>query len=138
MISVSCRIVSLMQQTANETASFDLKINTGKTKFMSIVNSSTTRPPRPNAIVLNGHPVEEVNQFTYLGCEICKDGGSDADVDCRVRKAMGAFGIISPIWRNISFPALKFAYLKAMSYQFCCMFQALGKSPNQSPNFNSL
>ena len=48
---------------------------------MSIVNSSTTRQPRPNAIVLKGHPVEEVHQFTYLGREICKDGGSDADVD---------------------------------------------------------
>ena len=55
---------------------------------MSNVNSSTTRQPRPNAIVLNGHPVEEVNQFTYLGSEICKDGGSDADVDYRVRKAL--------------------------------------------------
>ena len=41
----------------------------------------------------------------YLGSEICKDGGSDADdVDCRVRKAKGAFGILSPIWRNSSFP----------------------------------
>ena len=83
----------------NETASFVLKINTGKT----IVNSSTTWQPRPNAIVLNRHPVEEVNQFTYLGSEICKDGGSDA-VDCRGRKAKGTFGILSPIWRNSSFP----------------------------------
>ena len=88
----------------NEAAASELKINTTKTKSMSIVNSSTTRQPRPNAIVLNGHPVEEVNQFTYLGSEICKDGGSDADVDCRVRKAKGAFGILSPIWRNSSFP----------------------------------
>ena len=34
----------------NEAASFRLKINTGKTKYMSIVNSCTTRQPRPNAI----------------------------------------------------------------------------------------
>ena len=35
--------------------------------------------------------------------------------------------------------ALKFAYLKAMSYQFCCMIQELGKSANQSPpKFKSL
>ena len=35
--------------------------------------------------------------------------------------------------------ALKYAYLKAMSYQFWCMVQALGKSPTQSPpNFKSL
>ena len=53
---------------------------------MSIVNSSTARQPRPNAIVLNGHRVEEVNQFTYLCSEICRDGG-----------------ILSPIWRNSSF-----------------------------------
>ena len=69
---------------------------------LSIVNSSTTRQPRPNAIVLNGQPVEELNQFTYLGGEICKNGGSAADVDCRVRQAKGTFGILSPIWRNQS------------------------------------
>ena len=65
----------------NEAVSFGLKINSGKTKSMTIVNSSTTRQPRPNAIVLNGHPVEVVNQFTNFGSEICKNGGSDADVE---------------------------------------------------------
>ena len=54
--------------------------------------------------VRNEHPVEEVNQFTYLGSEICKDGNSDADMDWRVRMAKGPFGILSPIWRNSSFP----------------------------------
>ena len=78
---------NMLYSLENEAASFGLKINTVKTKSISIVNSSTTRQRSPNAIVLNGHPVEEVNQFTYLGSEICKDGGSDADVDCRVRKA---------------------------------------------------
>ena len=61
-------------------------------------------------------------------------GGSDADVDCRVREAKGAFGILSPIWRNIvvlSQTSLKYEYLKAISYQFYCMVQTLGKSPNQ-------
>ena len=92
----------MLYSLQNEAASFGLKVNTGTTYSMSIINSS--RQPRPNAIVLNGHPVEEVNQFTYLGGEICKNGGSDADVDCRVRKAKEAFGILSPIWRNSSFP----------------------------------
>ena len=72
---------NMLYSLENEAASFELKINSGKTKSMGIVNSSSTRQPRANAIVLNGHPVEEVNQFTYLGCEICKDGGSDAVVD---------------------------------------------------------
>ena len=96
-----------MQQTCFihlQMKSFGFKINFGKTKSMSIVSSSTTRQPRSNAIVLNGHAVEDINHFTYLGSEICKDGGSDADVDCRVRKTKGAFGILLPIWRNSSFP----------------------------------
>ena len=76
----------MLYSLENEAASFGLNINSGKTKPMSIVNSSTTGQSRPNAIVLNGHKVEEVNQCTYLGSEICKDGDSDANVDCKVRK----------------------------------------------------
>ena len=90
---------NMLYSFENEAASFGLQINT-----MSIINTSTTRQPRPNAIVLNGHPLEEVNQFTYLGSEICKDGGSNGDVDCSARRAKGAFGILPPIWRNSSFP----------------------------------
>ena len=93
-----------MPDFENEAASFGLKINSGKTKYMNIIKASTSRQLRPNAIVLNGHPFEEVSQFTYLGSEICKDAGSDSYVDCRVRKAKIAFGILSPIWRNSSFP----------------------------------
>ena len=107
----------MLYSLENETASFGLKINTVKTKSMSIVNSSTTRQPRPNAIVLYG--VEDVNKFTHLGSEVCKDGGSDADVHCRVSKAKGAFGIFSPIWGKVhSQTVSKYAYLKEMSYQF--------------------
>ena len=87
----------------------------------------------------SGNAVEEVNQFTYLAGEICKNGGSDADEDCRVRQAKAAFGIL--LFGEIvhSQTALKYTYLKTMLYQFCCMVQALGKSPNQSPpNFKSL
>ena len=55
---------NMLYSLENGAASFGRKINTAKTKSMSIVNSSTTSQPRPNAIVLNGHPVEEINQFT--------------------------------------------------------------------------
>ena len=73
----------MLYSLENEAASFGLKVNIGETKSMSIVNSSTTRQPRPNATVLNGHPVEEVNHFTYLGSEICKDMGF---MGCGTRK----------------------------------------------------
>ena len=109
----------------DEAASFGRKIHSAKTKSMSIVNSFTNRQPPPNAIVLNGHPVEEVNQFTYLGSEICKDGASDADVDCRVRKAKGAFGEMSPIWRNSAFPnSLKVRIFKS-NVSFAVWFKHL-------------
>ena len=52
---------NMLYSLQNEAAYFGLKINSGKAKSMSIVNSATTRQPRANAIVLNGHPVEEVN-----------------------------------------------------------------------------
>ena len=90
---LSSQAANMLYSLANEAASFGLKINSGKTKSMSIINSSTTGQPRPNAIVKNGHTVEE---FTYIDSEICKNGDSDADVDCRVRKAKAAFGILSP------------------------------------------
>ena len=111
---------NMLYSLENKAASSGLQINTAKTKSMSIVNSSTTRQPRPNAIVLNRHPVEEVNVAKYA------------------RMVAEAIEILSPIWRNSSYPALKYAYLKTMSYQFCCMVQALGKSPKQSPpNYKS-
>ena len=69
--------------------------------------------------------------FTYLGSEIYKDVGSDADVDCRVRKAKEPLDYYHLFGKIVhSQTALKFA---------CCMVQALGKSPNQSPpNFKFL
>ena len=63
-------------------------------------------------------------------------------MDSRFRKAKGAFGILSPIWRNSSFPnSLKIRIFKgnvvSVLYQ-CYMVQALGMSPNQSPpNFKT-
>ena len=37
-----------------------------------MLNSSTTRQLRPNAIVLSEHPVEDLNQLTYLSSEITR------------------------------------------------------------------
>ena len=112
-------------------ALFGLKINSGKTKSMSII-TSITRQSRPNAFVLNGPPVEEVNHFTHLGSEICKYGDSDADVESgRLRELLEYCHLFEEIVHSST--ALKYTYLKAMSFQFCCIVQALGKSPNSSP-----
>ena len=49
---------NMLYSFENEAASCGLKINSEKTNSMSIENSSTTRQPRRNAIVLTGHLVE--------------------------------------------------------------------------------
>ena len=46
---------NMLYSLENEAASFGLKINSGKTKSLTIVNSFTTRQPRHNAAVINGH-----------------------------------------------------------------------------------
>ena len=104
---------------------------------MSIVNSSTTRQPRPNSI---GHPVEEVNQFTYLGAKYARMVAAMLmwiAESGRLRGPLEYCHLFGEIVHSQT--AFKFAYLKAMTYQFCCLVQALGKSPNHiPPNFKSL
>ena len=61
------------------------------------------------------------------------------DVIFRDESKFGNDGRVDGRSQNVKPIALKFAYLKAMSYQFCCMVQALEKPPNQlPPNFKSL
>ena len=47
--------------------------------------------------------VEEVDEFTYLGSTVSNKGGSDEDIQARIRKARQAFAMLRPIWRS---PAL--------------------------------
>ena len=57
---------NMLYSLENEAASLGLKINSGKTKYISIVTSYISRQPRPNTIVLNGHPGEEENKAVYV------------------------------------------------------------------------
>ena len=70
-----------------------LKINIGKTKLLSLPASERT-------ISICDEPIENVESFTYLGCEMAKGGGTTEDVEKRICKARGVFGMMSPIWRN--------------------------------------
>ncbi|KAI8427072.1 hypothetical protein MSG28_014711 [Choristoneura fumiferana] len=69
-----------------------LRINAGKTVEMR-VQSFENRPIR-----LNGTPLESVAKFTYLGSTVTNSGGSNDDVDARIRKAKGAFAQLKPVW----------------------------------------
>ena len=52
------------------------------------------------AIVLNGKSIEDVNNFTYLGSIVSKNGGANEDIIARLGKARHAFITLRPIWRS--------------------------------------
>ena len=71
-----------------------LNVHKGKTKLLK-VNADNTSP-----VMLNGEPLEEVDEFTYLGSIVNKTGGTDADVRARVGKARASFLQLKNIWNS--------------------------------------
>ena len=53
-----------------------------------------------NKLELDGEAIDEVENFTYIGSNISKDGGSDRDIQVRIGKARTAFAILTPVWRS--------------------------------------
>ena len=52
------------------------------------------------AFRIDGHEVEKIDQFSYLGSMIDVQGGADADVKTRIGKARQAFTSLKPIWSS--------------------------------------
>ncbi|KAK1803205.1 hypothetical protein P4O66_021720, partial [Electrophorus voltai] len=72
-----------------------LRINTDKTKVMR-VNRQTK-----GQITIGQQTVEDIDEFTYLGSIVSNnDGGSEADVRCRIGKAAGVFQRLRRIWSS--------------------------------------
>lgn len=82
-------LLSALTSAATETG---LKINTNKTKSMSINSTSNTR------FTIGNIDIENVNEFTYLGSVISVDSGADADIVNKIKKAQRAFGQLKSIW----------------------------------------
>ena len=53
-----------------------------------------------NSIQLRGEDTEDVEQFTYLGSVVSRDGGTDRDIKSRIGKAIAAFMTLRPIWTS--------------------------------------
>ena len=85
-----------MQEKTNtlaiNSARLGLNIHRGKSKVLR-VNSASTEP-----ITLEGEALEEVDEFTYLGSVVNKQGGTDADVKVRIGKARVAYLQLKNIW----------------------------------------
>ena len=60
------------------------KINIWKTKAMTIGNEK-------GDLRVGDELIKNVEEFTYLGSKVTKDGGTERDVQCKIRKAKAAF-----------------------------------------------
>ena len=44
--------------------------------------------------------IEEVESFVYLGSVMSEKGGTEEDVESRIKKVNGLFVQLYPVWRN--------------------------------------
>ena len=79
---------------ANISEQVGLKIHESKTKILRI-NTENREPIR-----LRGKELEDIESFTYLGSILDKQGGTEADVKERIRKARTAFMQLRNIWKS--------------------------------------
>ena len=98
-------ISSTKQQIQDETTRMNkqdrrmgLKINMKKTKAIRI------NARNQEMITIDGHGIEEVDEFTYLGATICKEGGGMKDLQNRLSKARVAFVRLKKIWSSKNIP----------------------------------
>ena len=77
-----------------EAAKLGLIINSDKTKSMRI----NARNPDP--VTVSGAQVEDVEKFTYLGCIVTRTGGTEEDVEARIRKARNSYHDLRKIWNS--------------------------------------
>ncbi|CAC5395900.1 unnamed protein product [Mytilus coruscus] len=54
-------------------------------------------------VSIEGEDIEEVDQFTYLGSIMDRNGGTDADIRTRISKARQAFAMLKPVWKSTAF-----------------------------------
>ena len=112
-----------LQETTDLLAKFSsysgLKINVGKTKSMAASKNADQRPYNEKSTLdlsIDGTPVEQVSNFTYLGAIISGDGNIDKELTARIKKASGAFNQLGSIWynRNILTPTKLRIYKSAV------------------------
>jgi len=68
-----------------------------KTKTMKLNNINAAK------INMRGVELEDVDQFTYLGSIVSKEGGTDQDIRPRIVKATAVFKTLRPIWTASAF-----------------------------------
>ena len=54
-------------------------------------------------IQIDNKPVEDVDDFTYLGHKISVNGGTTEDIKLRTQKATAAFIALNDVWKSTTF-----------------------------------
>ena len=72
-------------------------------------------------ITVNGNPVENVEEFKYLGSKLTKT--IEKEISTRIASASAAFNKMSPVWksRHYSVKTKLKLYKSPMFALFCCM-----------------
>ena len=86
--------VSKLNEFAAKTG---LKINTKKTEVLRLNRKSNSR------IVIDGHQLNEVDQFTYLGANVSKQDGGGDDMSNIIHRARVSFIKLKTIWNSSKF-----------------------------------
>jgi hypothetical protein len=71
-----------------------LKISSKISKIIRI-NGKTTEGTE-----IEREPLEDLDEFYYLGSMVIQDGGAEIDVTIRISKAKGAFALLRLLWRS--------------------------------------
>jgi len=97
MLEVLLLAMEVMNQKARP---FGLEINWDKTKIQTTVDP----PADPQQILIAGNPVQLVDKFTYLGCQLDCSGGSVSEVLRCIAIARECMkSLVRNIWRSIIF-----------------------------------
>jgi hypothetical protein len=105
LLSQKCRdMAGKLRHLEDEAKLVGLKVNSGKTKLMKI-NTNVQ-----DQLQVNGDDIEAVEEFTYFGSVVTRDGGGGAaeDVRARIRKASAAFIQLYPVRRAREITTTKF------------------------------
>ncbi len=81
-------LASILQQLAEESGKFGMKINVPKTKWMKVCKS---KEEITEQLFFQGETIERQDGFKYLGLQISSNQNQDKDVEALLQKATTAF-----------------------------------------------
>ena len=97
--------IALMSSKSNDIQDKTTTVKEWAEKAGIKININNTNSMRLNAnierlIKIDGPELEEVDEFTYLGSKVTKEGGASEDIKARLQKARGAFLLLNQVLKS--------------------------------------